>query len=271
MAGSKSSSSTSVRDRQAEEFTALRGPLADLLSGSMGDITSLLSGDLSFGDSGFDVNQYRAGLGGAELDAFNALQAGAAGSPNDALRSDLIGQTLQGDFLSPENNPGLQDLIRYTNQSINDTFNAEDLEQRSMFARAGQVLPESSPFATAQANLAGKRLDAIGKNVAQLTSGAYEAERGRQVQAVDQARSDAEFEFNRQLEYLQATALPRLIDEVGFERGFEEFNNRVAVLAQALGLLGQVTAPALATTGETSSSGGGLSISGNSSSSGAAS
>jgi hypothetical protein len=236
----------------------------------MGDISDLLSGNLLFG--GVDnLNNYRAPLQGQELDAFRDLQGYAQGGPNDEARNNLVGQTLQGDFLSPENNPGLRDLIGYTNKAINETFNNEDLAQRSLFARAGQMLPQSSPFASAQSDLAGARLDAIGKNVAQLTSGAYEAERGRQVQAIDQSRADAEFEFNRQLEYLQATALPRLIDEVGFERGFQEFNNRVTVLAQALGLLGQVTAPALATTGETSSSGGGLSISGNSSSSGAAS
>jgi hypothetical protein len=271
MAGSKAKSSTTIKDKQAEEFKALRGPFADLLSGSMGDIGSLLSGNLTFGGSGFDVNNYRSNLQGPELDAFRALQEGYAGGPNDRLREDLVGRTLSGDFLSPENNPGLRDLIGYTNQGINDTFNSEDLAQRSLFARAGQVLPESSPFAQAQGDLASARLDAIGKNVAQITSGAYEAERGRQVQAVDQSRSDAEFEFSRQLEYLQATALPRLIDEVGFERGFQEFNNRVTVLAQALGLLGQVTAPALGTVGKTSSSGGGLSLTGASSSSGAAS
>jgi len=270
MAGSKSTSSTTVRDRQADEFKALRGDFADLLGGQMGNISSLLGGDLTYG--GVDnLDNYRAPMSADELDAFEALRAGSAGGPNDELRSNLLGRTLEGDYLSPESNPGLRDLIRYTNQSINDTFNSEDLAQRSLFARAGQVLPESSPFAAAQADLASARLDAIGKNVAQITSGAYESERGRQVQAVDQSRSDAEFQFNRQLEYLQATALPRLIDEVGFERGFEEFNNRVTVLAQALGLLGQVTAPALATEGKTKSAGGGLSISGNSSSSGAAS
>jgi len=270
MAGSVSKSTTTVRDKQADEFKALRPEFADLLGGSMGDISGLLSGNLKFG--GVDnLDNYRSPLQGQELAAYQGLEGLSQGGPNDQLRSDLIGQTLQGDFLSPENNPGLRDLIGYTNQAINDSFNSEDLAQRSLFARAGQVLPESSPFAAAQADLAGARLDAIGKNVAQLTSGVYESERGRQVQAVDQARSDAEFEFNRQLQYLQATALPRLIDEVGFERGFQEFNNRVTVLAQALGLIGQVTAPALATTGETSSSGGGLSISGNSSSSGAAS
>jgi hypothetical protein len=248
----------------------MRQELADLLSGSFGDIGGLLSGDLTYGGPQ-DLNAYRSPLQGAELDAFRQLQGSQGVGPNDQARSDLLGQTLGGDFLSPETNPGLRDLIGYTNRAINDTFNNEDLAQRSLFSRAGQMLPESSPFAAAQADLAGARLDAIGKNVAQLTSGAYEAERGRQVQAVDQSRADAEYEFNRQLEYLQATALPRLIDEVGFERGFEEFNNRVAVLAQALGLAGQVTAPALATEGKTSSGGGGLSISGNSSTSGAAS
>ena len=243
---SRSVSQSKSSDYTPAEFQELRRPLSDLFQGSFGDTSNYLSGNLQYGGPG-DLDRFRAPLGQGELSALDRINYGASNpGQNDRLSSDLLGATLRGDYLSPENNPGLRDLIGYTNQAINDTYNSEGLAQKSLFARAGQVLPESSPFAQAAADLSKSRLDAIGKNVAGLTSQAYEAERGRQVQAIEQRRSDAQFNLQSQLETLKANALPRLIDEVGFERGFAEFNARINALMAVLGLATQSAAPTIA-------------------------
>ncbi len=253
-----SSSEGQPIDRQAEEFRDLRGPYADLLGGSFGDIGSLLSGDLNFEGSGVNLDNYRAPMTVGEREALEGLGNLNQPSGNELLSSDLMRRTLSGDFLSPENNQGLQDLIRYTNKAINSAYNDEGLAQKALFARAGQELPESSPFADAAAKLSAGRLDAIGKNVAGLTSAAYESERRRQMQAVEQTRANASFQFDRQMEFFKASSLPRLIDEIGFDRAFAEFHSRLAALSQALGIAAGVTAPALGAVSSFTSGGGGI-------------
>jgi hypothetical protein len=240
---SRSKSKSQVVDKQAKEFQALRGSFADLLGGTFGDISSFLSGDLNFEGSGINLDDYRAPMTTGERESLEGLGRLNQPSPNELASRDLLGRTLEGDFLSPENNQGLQDLIRYTNKAINSAYNDEGLAQKALFARAGQELPESSPFADAAARLSAGRLDAIGKNVAGLTSAAYESERGRQVQAVEQTRANADFQFQRQVEFFKASSLPRLIDEIGFDRAFPEFQSRLAALSEALGVIAGVTAP----------------------------
>ncbi len=234
-------------DKQAKEFKGLRGPFADLLSGSFGDIGDLLGGDLNFAGGEIALDEYRNPMTAGEQEALSDLGIAAGGSANEQRSSDLIGQTLSGDFLSPANNPALGELLRYTNQAINEAYNDQGSQAKALFARAGQSLPESSPFAAVAGDIEKARLDAIGKNVAAMTSQNYQAERDRQVQAVEQARSTATFEFNRQLDFLKASALPRLIDEIGFDRAFTEFQSRLSALSQALGIVAGVTAPVVGT------------------------
>ena len=244
----KSRSSSKTKDLQAQQFKDLRGPYADVLAGAFPYLTDFFSGGEQFGgvDDG-RLDDLRAPMTPGEEGALNRLNFQLAGDPNQILSDELIGSTLRGEYLSPETNPGFADLLSYTNRAISDEFNKEDLEQRALFARAGQDLPESSPFAQASVDLSKARMDAIGRNTAALTSGIYESERGRQVQAIEQRRANASFEFERQFEGLQANALPRLIDEIGFERGFAEYKSRIDSLMLALGITADVTAPALGT------------------------
>jgi hypothetical protein len=254
MSGSKSRGQ--VVDKQAREFKDLRPGLADLISGTFGDITNFMSGDLGFDGSEIDLDRFRAPMTLGETDALEGLGRLNEGSENEMLSSDLMRRTLSGDFLSRDSNPELADLIRFTNKEINSAFNDQGLATKSLFARAGQTLPESSPFSDAAAKLEAGRLDAIGKNVSTMAAANYQAERDRQVQAVEQTRATAGFEFSRQLEFLQANALPRLIDEIGFDRAFTEFQTRLAALSQALGIAAGITSPALGV--ETMASGGGV-------------
>jgi hypothetical protein len=234
---SKSSSSSESRDRTPAEFQALRGPVADLFRSSFGDISSFLGGDLGFGGvSGSDLDLYRAPITGGEREQLGRLTGLSGGSRNEGLSEDLLGSTLRGDFLRPGSNPALGDVLRYTMQAINDAYNSQGLESSALFSRAGHRLDESSPFAQAQADLSKSRLDAIGRSTSEILFSGYEAERSRQLQAVEQQRANAAFEFDRQTKVFEASALPRLIDELGYERAFTEFSARLNALSQALGL-----------------------------------
>lgn len=240
---SKSSSKTQATDIQAKEFRELRQGFANLIGGQFGNIQDFLSGDLQFQGDQVNLDQFRAPISIGEQSALDDLGLQAQGGVNEGLASDLVGRTLSGDFLSPGTNEGLADLIRLTNKEINASFDEEGLLQKALFSRAGQELPESSPFAQAASKLQVGRIDALRKNTAALSAQSFEAERDRQVQAVEQQRSQAGFEFNRQLEFLQASSLPRLIDEIGFDRAFQEFQSRLQGLSQALGIAFDITAP----------------------------
>ncbi len=245
----RSKQSSKTKDLQAQEFKALRSQYGRTLEGAFPYLSDLFAGNLEFEGVDADrLDDLRAPMTTGEEGALARLNTMLSrGDPNQILSEELVGSTLKGDYLSPETNPGFADLLRYTNQAIGEEFDREDLAQRGLFARAGQELPESSPFARASGELSKARMDAIGKNTAAITTGIYESERGRQVQAVEQRRADAEFEFTRQYEGLQANALPRLIDEMGFERGFEEYQARINSLMALLGVTADVTSPALGT------------------------
>jgi hypothetical protein len=258
MSGQASTAKSQVVDKQAKEFRELREPFADLIGGQFGNIRDLLNGDINFDGSSINLDNYRNPMTPGEIRALEGLGAANTPSANDLASEQLLGQTLSGDFVGIENNPGLSELIRYTNSEINNAYNTQGLEQAGLFARAGQSLPESSPFAQAQGDLSAARLDAIGKNTSMLVASNYENERGRQMQAVEQQRANAGFEFTRQLEFLQANSLPRLIDEIGFDRAFTEFQSRLAALSQALGIAADITAPALGTESRSKGKGGGI-------------
>jgi hypothetical protein len=246
LGGSYQQSSTRAKDLTPDEFKELRPYIADVFQKSFPDITKFLGGDLSF-EAPENLDAYRAPLSGGEqreLGELNALGESRESS-TDVLSRDLLDRTIRGDFLTPEDNPNLRNVISLTNRAINDSFNDQGLEQQGLFARAGHQLNESSPFAQAQGGLNADRLNAIADATAQLAFGVGEAERGRQVQALElnqgETREQAKFEFDRQLNLLAANALPRLIDEIGFDRAFTEYQSRINALSQALGLAAGVT------------------------------
>ncbi len=244
MGGTTQRSEAESKDLTPGEFRELRGPLADLFR----QLLPKISGAFDFQSPATtgNLDAFRTPISQGELAGIDQITGQAAGSPNEALASDLLAQTLRGDFTTPGTNPALADVIRFTTQNINEQFNRQDLESRSLFARAGQRLPESSPFAQAQAQSNVGRLDAIGEQTANILFGNFEAERGRQVQAVEQSRANAQFTLQRSLQSLEANALPRLIDDLGIERGLQEFQGRLAALTQALGIGAGLASPTIA-------------------------
>jgi len=226
------------------EFAALRPQFASFFSNALPQLQGLLQGFQNPSTQEGGLDRFRTGLSSGEFQGIESLRQQSQGlSQNEQLSQDLIGRRLRGDFFNPEENDALRDSIKFTTQNINQQVNDQDLERRSLFARAGQSLSESSPFAVAQASGNQGRLDAIGENTANLIFGTVEAERGRQTNAIEQARANSRGIFERSQASLQAQALPRLVDDRGVERGLQEFQSRLAALTQALGFGAGLVSP----------------------------
>lgn len=216
--------------------TGLRDPFAQVLAQVLGG-----------GAAGF--NPYSGGpaptaqMGAAEAAALQQVGQTAG----NTLRQDEINRTLSGGYLPGQagGNPFLQAAIEAAQRPT--AMALENAIQRRLpgqFAAAGHQLTAggSSPYARElnQAAYTGGR--ALGDIATQMSSAAYEAERGRQQSAVqlDQSQIDAA------IKNFQAQALPRLIEQQGIEAGAATGQAQVNQFLQFLQTMGGVTSPALA-------------------------
>jgi hypothetical protein len=230
--GSSSKQSSTPVDTTPPELAALRAPFASSL-------TSLFQQ----GGRPAYPGPFVAPITGAEETALGAT-AGAAYDPN---RANLLAQTLSGNFLpgQPGANPFLDAAIRAaqapTRQALNDTL-ARTLP--GTFTAAGQQIggglrspnPRQTPGSTAFDLAAARAFEggagALSNIATNMAFQGYESERGRQQQAIPLSQQ----EVQTMTQNLQAQALPRLIQDLGIERGLAEFQSRMNSLLQALGI-----------------------------------
>lgn len=87
-------------------------------------------------------------------------------------------------------------------------------------------------------------------------AGAFEDAAQRSLTAAQTAPALEQVQFDKLLSNLEAQALPRLIEELGIERGLAEFERQQGQLVQLLTLVGQLSSPTVAQTpGKTGSTG----------------
>jgi len=240
-------------DMTPQQYKNLRrevsGAFKYLLGGASGKGAS---GGNPFGGSPLFQNLYGsqgsvAPMGEAEMAALNQVGGMGGQSLLDPRVNNQISQTLRGDYLSPESNPFLQKTIEAAQRPITQQFRDQNLERQALFSRAGQSLPESSPFARAQAIGNEGYANALGDVSANIAGENYRLERDRQQNAVNQASQVDQARFTRALGNLEAQALPRMIADMGIERGMQEYNDRIAMLMNILGMGAQVSSPTLGT------------------------
>lgn len=232
-ADSESVSTSRPVDLTPGEFANLRSPYADVLKG-------LLSGGQSNPIGGIPTytGPFTAAVTPGEQTNLDRLQAMFA--PGPGSRQGLITDTISGKYLDPASNPFLSDYIkmaqRPTMEALTETLSRE-LPGR--FTAGGQfVQPQgSSAFDRAAALASRSAANAIGDIATKISTGAYEAERGRQTQAVQLGQQEVQTVINN----LQAQGLPRLIEQYGIDKGVEEFRNRLNALIQILGVTGSAT------------------------------
>lgn len=238
--GSKSKSKSSVADLTPVEFAGLRPEVAEALQQL---ITS--------GGGPTAPGPMVAPITGNEQTLLSQLQAGSTSTPAQAAGTDLLTSTIQGQFLDPASNPFLQAAIQGQQQRLAENFRLVEAPLlQSRFTAAGQnIQPQgSSAFDTAAAIALRGLTQAQGDIATQLTAANFAAERDRQMQAVTQAQAISSDETQRVVQTLQAQALPRLIEQMGIDRGLEEFRRRMELLLAALGIGAQIGQPTVAST-----------------------
>lgn len=158
---------------------------------------------------------------------------------------DALGATIRGDFLSPDSNPFLADTIRAAQRPLVETFQDITIPNiQSSFIRSGQdITPRGSSAFDRSAAIASRgfanALADIGTNLAGQN---FARERTAQVNAAQAAPQFEAADLNRLVTGLQQQALPRLVEQLGIDRGLAEFNRRINVLLDALKIgTGQAT------------------------------
>jgi len=230
-----------VVDTTPDEFVGLRQPVADALRGLLTGQAPTLAGIPTA------PGPFVAGLTPTEQDLLGRIGSHFS-QPNaarDASRS-LLTQTLQGQFLTPAANPFLRDTIDAAIRPLRRQFEEVTLPNlRSAFTAAGQMIqPQgSSPFDRAVALAQGDFLNAAGDAATRIASANFQAERQRQAQAIDQALRLSQSELDSLVQGLRASALPRLVEQMGLDTGLQEFNRRVDTLLRALALAQGASGP----------------------------
>lgn len=208
------------------ELAGLRGPFADALKNLLGatGTTQPLSGVPA---SGLATS---APVAPGEQQLLTLLQGLGGGQGGGLIADTLAGKFLPGQAGS---NPFLNAIIeaaqRPTLEGLTRTL-TEALPGR--FTAAGQFIqPQgSSAFDRAAATATGEASRAVSDIATKLSGAAFETERGRQQEAIGLGQREVETAVTN----LGAQALPRLIQELGIERGLQEYQTRLNAVLQAL-------------------------------------
>lgn len=182
---------------------------------------------------------FAAALGSQEQQILDMLGAGPSTLP---IAQQALTQAASGAFLDPASNPFLQASIEMAQRPIMELFGDQTQANRAQFTMAGQRIQPgaSSPFEMAQARLSGDVASALGDVSTRLLSENLGRERQLQQQA---ALSLPAQEMEVMMNTLQAQALPRLIEQMGIDRGLQEFQRLQQQILQALQIGGGLSVP----------------------------
>lgn len=220
-----------IVDVTPDEYAGLRGPIA----ASIRNIINTGGGPSYTGPLAAGMSDQEKAL----LD--RAIGQAMSGGAGDASR-DFLTSLLRGGG----ENPFLADAIRAAQRPTLEAFQDVVMPRlKADFTRAGQFVQEggSSPFDRAAALASRGLANSLADIATNISFGSFENERNRQLEAARVAPAVEAAELDRTVKGLQAAALPRLIEELGIERGIQEFTRRVQVLLEALRLGGSVSSP----------------------------
>ena len=238
------SSKSKAKDLTPPEFAALRGEIAGRLSdaaGGQGPATQAF-------DPG--AGGFAAGPTDQELAQIANIQ-GIAGNEGTSQTQAFLESRLRGDEFDFTNNPEFNKILDFAGDRFLGAFDQREEANKALFARAGQRIQDSSPFAAAQSRISEAKAQGLSDIGAQIIGQQFGAARERQFEAAGQLSNLETARLERAREALEAAALPRLIADLGLERGREEFARRQDNILKALGLELEAASP---TVGVSSSS-----------------
>lgn len=264
MGGSSSHSTSKPTDVTPQAFKDLQGPFAGVLSNLLGQYNTSMGSNLLSGYQGPTTTPMSSaesiGLG-------NVNNIANAPAPTNAAQTTLLNNTMQGTGIagSNPNDPLLQDYIkaaqRPTQQALDESL-TRDLPGRFVMSGQSTQPGGSSAFDRAAAIAtrgAGDTMGTIATNIAYQNqqAGAQRAldASGQTTAANTAASSIKSQDVNTAIANLNAQALPRLIQDLGVERGMETYNNNINSILAGLGIVAGTTRPVISSTSNSSSGG----------------
>lgn len=237
MGGGSNEASSSQYDMTPPQYAGLRNAFADVFGTNYGNFRNRMT-------RGYQ-GDYAADITPEEQDLVDQLSGfGGTISPAQRAAEDARLATLRGDHLVPT------EQFKPWVTAINEAFDEGTLQNVGMFTGAGHDVQDSSPFARSEAIREKARVDAIAKAGTDI----YLHERdlqetaaaGEEGQAAARRGVDAA-EIQNLVDRLSATQLPRLIADMGLERGTAQWNEEINNLLGLFGMGVQASMPTLAT------------------------
>lgn len=229
-----------VEDVTPREFMGLRD-----------DVASRLGEFMQTGGPSFE-GDFTADMTGQEQQLLSQVGSAANFQPSQQTGQamETLSSTAQGEFLSPDSNPFLQQSIEAAQRPLMQQFEDETMPRlRSEFTQAGQrVQPQgSSPFDRASALAQRGLTQELGDISSEMAAQNFQQERGRQQQAA-QAVPQLDMQMSQQdlesaIQGMEASALPRMIEQQGIDRGLEEFRRETDAMLSAIQGAGQLSTP----------------------------
>lgn len=222
-------SSSESRDVTPEQIAELRDPFANALRNIYtGGPGSSYTGPLT------------SSMTGGQTSAISNITNQA----NDPTRQAYLRSVMQGNFLpgQPGANPffdaAVQAAQRPTLQGLQETLTRSlpgrfNLAGHQINSQHGAGGGGSSAFDRAGAIATRGAADAIGDIATNMGNQQYGQERGLQ----NQAAALSQQEIQGLNTALQAESLPQMIEDMGVQRGMQQFNERMRSLLQALAMI----------------------------------
>lgn len=219
---------------------------------NMNPFTSALQGDVTNMASGLARNgppQYQgplnADITGAETDQLAKLNA--ATGPG-TVRDTYLNSEMNGDYLpgGAKGNPFTDAMIQSGQRRTMESLQEGLKNYAGQFTRGGQLIQDdtggqggSSAFTRAAAVLGRGAANTMGDIATGVLNNAYNTGRQLQQGAANLSMEDVKLMSQN----LKDQALPRLIKELGIERGMEVFKNNVAAILETLRTVGGIAMP----------------------------
>lgn len=249
--GGSSKSKTKAKDLTPKQFRALRPEFGEELSstlfgtGTSGGVFSGLQGEApSLTQGTLDPNAFARGISSQEQALVDQIFGNAFGSPETAAADQFRTDTISGRFLEPDEATRAAFF-----RPIEQAFEQGRREDLGTFTQAGHIASTSSPFA--RERRLGQRdfANALADAEVQLRQPALE----RQFAASQEANAQDAQRASTAVQRLQAVALPRLVEDLGVERGLQVYQQRVAQLMQLFNTGAQLLSATPINTGSSSS------------------
>jgi hypothetical protein len=195
-----------------------------------------------------DVMNQQVALGQSIANGTNPLSA--------ASNAQLL-KTINGDYLSPNSNPFLNAAIQAAQFNTQQQFQNTVVPQLLSRYTGGnqEVQGQGSTAFANEANQSALDYEQTqAGTAANMESANYTAERQNQIAAITQAGQVTQEQLTALTTAAQAAQLPQLVQDLGLQRGLQQYNTNVNNVLEVLRIAGGLSSPTIASTATSSGS-----------------